>query len=365
LFVLILVASLLIYGSLVFYIGWSGWRWIKPKSSKLKLLYIIVLIVSASSFIIGRFTENVVMNFIGAYWMAIFYLCIVLLPLAQISVLLLRLTRLPRHRTEKLAGTTSFVLIVALLVYGSFNAYSPVVRSYDVHIPKFNPASPSMKIVMAADMHFGLLSGKDHAARLVREINAIQPDLVLFPGDIVDDEIRTFVEHGIDQTLSNINARYGVYASLGNHDKHRGQMQQLIDTIEASGIKVLYDEAITIEDSVTLIGRKDRSDRPRAELASLTSGLDSSKPWILLEHQPYELDIAQQQGIDLMVSGHTHRGQVFPGNLITDRIYEIDWGYLQKQQLHAIVTSGFGFWGPPIRIGSRSELIQINITFGP
>jgi uncharacterized protein len=364
-FILILMAALLIYGSLVFYIGWSGWRWIKPKNAKLKVLYIVVLLVSASSFMIGRFTDNVIMNFIGAYWMAVFYLCIILLPLAQISVLLLRLTQLPRHQTEKFAGFAALSLMIALLAYGSFNAYSPVVRTYDIHIPKANPSASSMKIVMAADMHFGLLSGKDHAARLVEEINALQPDLVLFPGDIVDDEIRTFVSHGIDDTLSNIRAKYGVYASLGNHDRHSLPMQLLIDRIEASGIQVLYDESITIDNAFTLIGRKDRSDRPRAELASLTEGLDRSKPWILLEHQPYELGQVQQLGVDLMVSGHTHRGQVFPGNLITDRIYEIDYGYLQKQQLHTIVTSGFGFWGPPVRIGSRSELVQINVTFRP
>lgn len=88
-----------------------------------------------------------------------------------------------------------------------------------------------------------------------------------------------------------------------------------------------------------------------------------TKPVILLEHQPYELSIAQQLGVDLMVSGHTHHGQVFPGNLITKAIYENDWGYVKNGDMHSIVTSGFGFWGPPIRIGTRSELISIRVQF--
>src|SRR5690606_10038216 len=113
---------------------------------------------------------------------------------------------------------------------------------------------------------------------------------------------------------------------------------------------VLYDEVEQVAGGLTLIGRKDRIERDRAPLADLLTGVDLSRPLILLEHQPYELGVAQQAGIDLMLSGHTHGGQVTPGNLITQRLFELDWGYLQKEQMHAIVTSGFGFWGPPIRL---------------
>ncbi|MNI21140.1 putative metallophosphoesterase [compost metagenome] len=128
-------------------------------------------------------------------------------------------------------------------------------------------------------------------------------------------------------------------------------------------MKVLYDESITIADKFTLIGRKDKSDSDRVQLTDLMKGVDPTRPLFLLDHQPYELGVAADQGIDVMVSGHTHRGQIAPAHLITRMLYENDWGYLLKGNMHSIVTSGYGFWGPPIRFGSRSEIVQIVVSF--
>ncbi|MCI3921163.1 metallophosphoesterase [Paenibacillus sp. TRM 82003] len=365
-FVVVGVISLVIYAALVFYIGWSGWRWLRPKASsrRFKWLYSLVIVFVACAFFLGHSTNQAILSIIGAYWMAVFYLALLLLPLAQLTVRLLRYTRLPRERTHAWSGAVVLVLLVSFLAYGIHNAYSPVVRTYDVHIFKEAPGVPSLNVVVAADMHFGLLSGRDHAERLVEEIQALQPDLVLFPGDLVDDDIRPYVDQGIGGILSGIESTYGVYASLGNHDQFGGTTEELIDVLEESGMDVLYDEAIVLADAVTLVGRRDRSDVGRAELSALLAGADRSKPLFVLDHQPYEVSLAQEQGVDLLLSGHTHRGQVFPGNLITDAIYENDWGHLQKEQFHSVVTSGFGFWGPPIRLGSRSELVQLNVTFG-
>jgi predicted MPP superfamily phosphohydrolase len=254
--------------------------------------------------------------------------------------------------------------LLILLGYGSYQAYSPVVKEYNVHINKKVDGLDQLKIVMASDMHFGLLSGEGHATKMVSLINELQPDLVLLPGDIIDDDLNAYRNRDFVNILSGIKAKYGVYASLGNHDKYDGPIQNIIDTLEQSNMSVLYDENITINDQFTLVGRKDRTEKDRKSLSSLMTGIDKSKPLILLEHQPYDLDIAQQEGIHLMVSGHTHRGQIAPAHLITNAIYENDWGYLQKGNMHSIVTSGYGFWGPPIRLGSRSEIVQINITFG-
>lgn len=295
--------------------------------------------------------------------MACFYLLLILVPLAHITVILLRLTRLPRRGTQKWVGIITLVLLVSFLGYGTYNAYSPVVRSYDININKDSASLNSLHIAMAADTHFGLLSGKNHAERLVKEINELNPDLILLPGDLFDDDVQPFLDQKIEQVLSKLHAPYGVYASLGNHDKHDGTMQELIEALERSDINVLYDETTDVQGLFSLIGRKDRIDKDRYPLDALMNGVDDSKPVILLDHEPYELDIAQQEGIDLMVSGHTHRGQVFPGNLITNAIFQNDWGHLQKEQLHSIVTSGFGFWGPPIRIGTRSEVVSILIHF--
>lgn len=364
-FILIMTIALLLYGGLIYYIGWRGYVLLRPESSsrRFKILYILIFVFAGSSFIVGRISGITFLNIVGAYWMACFYLLLLLVPLAHLTVILLRLTRLPRHGTQKWTGIVTMGLLVFFLLYGTYNAYSPIVRSYDIKMDKGSSSLDTLHIVMAADTHFGLLSGKDHAERLVDQINKLNPDLILLPGDLFDDDVQPFLDQKIDQILSKLHAPYGVYASLGNHDKHDGTMQELILALERSGINVLYDEAVKVENEFTLIGRKDRTEEDRLPLEKIMSGVDLEKPAILLEHQPYELNIAQQEGIDLMVSGHTHRGQIFPGNLITDAIYENDWGYLQKEEMHTIVTSGYGFWGPPIRIGTRSEIVTIEIQF--
>ncbi|MGF7048615.1 putative MPP superfamily phosphohydrolase [Paenibacillus sp. DS2015] len=364
-FILIGLVFILLYGFLVFYIGWSGWKWMRPTLSlKFKILYILTIVFLSTSFILARFFNNVYISVIGSYWLALFSLLLLLLPLVHITVWLLRLTVLPRHHVQKWSGFITLIVLVSLLSYGSFNAFSPIVRTYEINITKKVQSTPSLNIVMASDMHFNVLSGKNHAIRMVEEINALKPDIVLFPGDIFDDQIDQYISQGIGPILAKIQAPYGVYASLGNHDKYKGTMAELIDVLEQSHIQVLYDEAIQIDDRFTLIGRKDHSDPDRIALSDIMQGQDPSKPVILLDHQPKDFDIAQQQGIDLMVSGHTHHGQIAPANLITERLFENDWGLLQKGEFHSIVTSGYGFWGPPIRIGSRAEIVQINVTFG-
>ena len=120
-----------------------------------------------------------------------------------------------------------------------------------------------------------------------------------------------------------------MYASLGNHDRFEGEMPDLIEALEHSGMTVLYDEKLTVE-GLTLVGRRDKQDQERAELSTLMDGADLSKPIFVLDHQPNALEEAQRRGVDLIVSGHTHRGQVFPAHLITQAMFENDWGYLQK-----------------------------------
>lgn len=366
-FVIIGITSLIIYAGLVYYIGWNGYRWLRPErsSSKFKILYITAVVIAAGSFIIGRMSGVTLLSKIGAYWMAIFYLLLLLVPVAHISVIVLRLTRLQRSTVQKRTGIVTLVLMLSLLLYGTYNAYDPRIRPYSIQMERGHSSMDTLTIAMAADTHFGLLSGKDHAMRLVKEINAMKPDIILLPGDLIDDDIQPFLDQKIDEVLSELGAPLGVYASLGNHDRHNGKMQELIDTIEQSGITVLYDDAVTINDQLTVIGRKDRSDPSRLDLEQIMKEVDLSKPVILLDHQPYDLDIAQKAGIDLMLSGHTHHGQVFPGNFITASIYENDWGYLKKVSMHSIVTGGFGFWGPPIRIGTRSEIVKIQVDFVP
>lgn len=362
-FIVIGLIALLVFAAMIYYVASSTWSWVGQKFHRgWKWAYIGLFVALFSSLFIARlYPESTILSYISAYWLASFVLLLLILPCVHLLQFVMRLT-LSRKRIHNLTGWITLCAFIGLMAYGSYQAFSPVVRHYEVTIQK--PSSlEKMNIVMASDMHFGHVSGPNHAKRMVQEVNALKPDLILIPGDVVDDHIAPFLDQGIDQILLELEAPYGVYASLGNHDTYQGNMDELIQAIEQAGIKVLYDEVATIADGLTLIGRKDYSEKVRMPLAELVREVDPSHTLILLDHQPNKLNEAADYGIDLVVSGHTHHGQIAPGQFITERMYENDWGYLLKGATHTIVSSGYGFWGPPIRLGSRSELAQIELRW--
>jgi uncharacterized protein len=125
---------------------------------------------------------------------------------------------------------------------------------------------------------------------------------------------------------------------------------------------------LKIEDSFYVAGREDIAvesyyKRNRKPLTELLARADKALPLILIDHTPKNLQEPMENGVDLQVSGHTHRGQMFPSQFITERLFEVDFGYLKKDKLNVVVSSGIGTWGPPIRIGNNSELVEINLKF--
>jgi uncharacterized protein len=358
------IGIILLYNLFIFYIGYNIWVWLKTISGDkrgIKYFFWFVLILFAYSFIFGFWVEeSLFITWLGALWLSLFYFLVLLLPVANIILFLRRYTKVTKEKAVKWIGISTVIVIVCSFTFGVFNAYSPVFKTYQITIPKQIAGKHDLKIIMASDMHFGDLAGSGQAKKLVEQINAKNPDIVLFPGDIINDDVTPFLEEGIPAILKQINAP--VYASLGNHDRDD---VDLVEVFNNSGMRVLDDDVLVLPEGITLIGRKDKGyqDVKRAELATLMKQVDVNTPVILLEHQPYDLDIAAKNGVDLILSGHTHRGQVAPGNLITNMLFENDWGYLKKEQLQSIVSSGFGFWGLPLRIGTRSEIVEINITF--
>jgi uncharacterized protein len=360
------VGVLLLYNLLLFFIGWNGWKWLQTligERSRVKYIYWLVLILFSYTFVFARFLEDFpVLTWLGGIWLGLLFYLVLLLPIVNLIVFLIKFTRIPREQAKKWAGFSTLIIIVGLFVLGIHNAFTPVVRTYEVAIPKKVEGAKNINIVMASDMHFSEMSGASHAKNLVKEINALDPDIVLFPGDIIDDDIGPFLRKGIPNILKEIKAP--VYASFGNHDREDPDVD-LVENFNNSGMKLLDDEVVILDNGITLVGRKDRGyqDVVRLKLADLMRQVDKTKPVILLDHQPYDLDIAADNGVDLMVSGHTHRGQMFPGNLVTDRLFENDFGYLKKGQMHSIVSSGYGFWGTPLRIGTQAEIVQIKVSF--
>ena len=255
------------------------------------------------------------------------------------------------------------------MLFGTWNARNPQITQYNLNIDKNPPKLDDLHLVVVSDVHLGNIVDNRRLKDMVSRINELEPDLVLFGGDLVDENINIFLEQEMTETLKALKPKIGSFAVLGNHEYIGGHAEDIIYHMEQSGIQVLRDSYEKVADSLYVVGRDDLAStefrgKKRKPLEDFLQDLDRSLPIILLDHQPRNLDEAQKAGVDLQFSGHTHQGQFFPNNLITSRIFEIDWGYLQKDSLQVIVSSGYGTWGPPIRLGNKPELVEVNITFG-
>ncbi len=262
----------------------------------------------------------------------------------------------------------SFVVAIAI-VAGYYNAKNPRLKTLEIHIPKSADSLRTLDVAVASDIHLGTIIGNGRLKRIVDKINSLHADLVLFPGDIVDEDLAPVIQQNLGETLRTIKAKYGVFAVTGNHE-YIGGVEDACKYLTDHGIRVLRDEVVTVDGSITLVGREDRSSsqfagKKRKPLMELMANVDKRFPIILMDHQPIGLNEAVDAGVDLQLSGHTHHGQIWPFNWITEAIYEVSWGYKKKNQTQFYVSSGVGTWGPPVRLGNTPEIINLRITFGP
>ena len=215
-----------------------------------------------------------------------------------------------------------------------------------------------LKVVMLSDIHAGYHNRRAEVGRWVDLVNAESPNLVLIAGDMIDGHARSVMEYGTLEELKRLNAP--AIACLGNHEYITG-IDQSVSLIEQAGITLLRDEAVTIA-GVTIIGREDRSNYLRKSVKTLMQGVDRNRFIIMLDHQPYNLEETEHNGVDLQLSGHTHHGQVWPMNWVTHALYECDYGMWKRGKTTYYVSSGIGLWGGKFRIGTSSEYVVINIS---
>lgn len=308
---------------------------------------------------------------IGAIWFAMLVYFVLILLLIDLTLFLNKfLNFLPSFLFEyksKVITTVVVFIIVSIIVFlGNLNKRDIIITNLDLQIPKQKSKIDSLNIVLASDIHLSPIDGEKLLPKLVDKINSLNPDIILFAGDIVDDKAEILEEQGIGKSFLRLKSKYGLFTINGNHEFING-IESSVRYAEKLGMTVLRDTAVLIDSSFYLIGRDDTTKIRfegvnRKSLASIVQGLDSY-PKILLDHTPFNLSDAVQNKIDLQLSGHTHHGQIWPANLITSMIYEISWGYKKKSNTHFYVTSGAGTWGPPVRTGSKSEIVNIKITF--
>lgn len=225
-----------------------------------------------------------------------------------------------------------------------------------------NTDGQPLKVVAISDIHLGYATNKTMLAGYVDMINAQRPDIVLIGGDLIDNSVAPLRYEHMEEELSKIYAPLGVYMVPGNHEYISG-IEDSEKFIAQTPIVLLRDSVAILPNQIQLVGRDDRHNKGRKTLGQLTANLDKSKPVILLDHQPYDLEKTEEAGVDLQFSGHTHRGQVWPMNWIVDHLFELSYGIKKIGNSTIYVSSGLSLWGPPFRIGTDSEMVVFNITF--
>lgn len=339
--------------------------------------YTVVFLLLASTFIAGKILEHSytnlfsdILNVIGGFWMAfmlygfLIWLTADILLLLQKPFHLIPATAIPKLRIWLFAGVTITTLL--LIVIGFFNAVSPVTKRYDLTLDKsFGQGNDQMSIVAISDIHLGSIIRKRSMKHLSEMISEENPDLVLFLGDLIDGSIGPVLRDDLLSWLTLPDLVYGKYAITGNHE-FMSDLGKSIPYIESKGIRVLSDELVRLDNGAQIIGRTDRTAMQgggpgRASLDSLLSMTDAGTPVILLDHQPYDLSALAGTAVDLQLSGHTHNGQMWPITIITNKIFELSHGYKKFGNTHVIVSSGFGIWGPRMRLGTRPEILSITL----
>jgi hypothetical protein len=261
------------------------------------------------------------------------------------------------------ARSTAIVVlfvVTGLLAYGNKKFNNPVVREICLEVNKQLPDG-GIRLVLVSDIHLSSYINGTHLEKYVEMINGEKPDIVLIAGDIADRSLKPLKEWNISAIFKKIDSRYGVFAISGNHEFYGGEREEIYSYLRSSGIEMLLDSVVTVAGGIQIVGREDRTNRNRSTLSDLMKGINHDYPVILMDHQPFGLEEAQNNRVDLQLSGHTHNGQFWPGSLIVKMMYEIGYGYGKKGDTHYYVTSGVGLWGPKFRIGTESEIVVIKL----
>jgi len=380
-FVFIAVA-LSIYGLINFYVLRRGAQALGGCPTA-KLVFMAAFIAMTLAYPLGRVFMALGKGSLSPLFVKVGSFHMVVMLYGFLSVVLVDLIRLVNALVPFLPkglaarpGPTGLVLFLVVagitvlsIAAGAYNAVRPRTVELDLNIPKKAGGMERLTIVVASDLHLGTLVGRSRLEKIVTTINALDPDVIFLPGDIVDETVTVKDEVEFSAIMRQLRAPLGVFAVPGNHEFYSG-LERNLACLRACGIKVLEDEAVGVAGAFVLVGRRDPSSLQPKELRLpirdilAKYGCDDRLPVILLDHQPAHLEEAKRAGVDLQLSGHTHAGQLFPLDLINRKVWELNWGYLRKGNTQYYVTSGVGTWGPPVRTGSRPEIVRIRLSFG-
>ena len=338
------------------------------KTTLLLILLFLALSFIASSIII-HFNHNLLFRIfylVSASWWGIMVNLLVGIALIWLTVWLAKLVEFKVE--APMIAVVVFFLAIAVSVAGFFNAFHPRVKSIEVEMTNLPPEWQDKTIIQLSDVHLGYINRPDFLSDIVQKVNALEPDLVLITGDLfdgMDGNLDIFIE-----PLNKIKAKKGIFFVTGNHEIYLGQ-ENALSILDKTSIKILDDELVEI-DGLQVIGisypangglssATGRSENIENTI-KLMDNFDRSKPNILMYHAPTNIDQAKAAGINLQLSGHAHRGQIFAINLINRLIYgKYGYGFYRRGDFSIYTTSGVGTWGPSMRTTGAPEIVAIKM----
>ena len=352
------------------------------------VVYLFMALSPVIAFLLPKSAVAIVIRRISTYWIGIMLYSLLYVVLFDLLRLIAKHTKLKNtllfSRGSVISiGSVVVACAVATCLYGIFNARNIKVNEYSVTVNKSCGSDKHLKAVLVADLHMGYAIGVDHITNMVEKINQQDADIVIIAGDIFDNSYDGMDDpEGIKAQLKSIKSKYGVYAVYGNHDIDEKILmgftfdwggkqlhsEKMTNFMKECNIKLINDESVLINDEFYLVGRRD-TDKPgtedgtRAEISELTKNLDKTKPIFVLSHEPDELQKTADAGADIDFSGHTHDGQLFPGNLTIGLFWENPCGIIKKDNMYSIVTSGVGVYGTFMRVGTDAEICSVDIDF--
>lgn len=352
------------------------------------VVYLFMALSPVIAFLLPKSAVAIVIRRISTYWIGIMLYSLLYVVLFDLLKLIAKHTKLKNtllfSRGSVISiGSVVVACAVATCLYGIFNARNIKVNEYSVTVNKSCGSDKHLKAVLVADLHMGYAIGVDHITNMVEKINQQDADIVIIAGDIFDNSYDGMDDpEGIKAQLKSIKSKYGVYAVYGNHDIDEKILmgftfdwggkqlhsEKMTNFMKECNIKLINDESVLINDEFYLVGRRD-TDKPgtedgtRAEISELTKDLDKTKPIFVLSHEPDELQKTADAGADIDFSGHTHDGQLFPGNLTIGLFWENPCGMIKKDNMYSIVTSGVGVYGTFMRVGTDAEICSVDIDF--
>jgi predicted MPP superfamily phosphohydrolase len=322
------------------------------------VLFLFSISLVSTSFLVFRYPNVLVriIYVIAASWTG--FLNFFVLASVSSWVIYLVAQTLSFSLDRKLLACILFGLAIVAGIYGIVNAGTTRLSTISVKLPHLPEYWRGKTAVWISDMHLGAVRRYGFAKDITRRIEKLKPDLIFIGGDLFDGG--TVDLNGFMEPFSRLSAPDGIYFITGNHEEFFDHVQYL-EAVRQAGITVLNNEMVNLK-GLQIIGVDYRDSQSRQNYEMILDGIkiNPNLPTILLKHSPTNLDIANKKGITLQLSGHTHKGQIFPINFITGLVYHgYDYGFKKFKDLQIYTSSGVGTWGPPMRVGNVPEIVVI------